>query len=75
MTKKDNENFKNSTKCWICDNVYVEGDVKVRNQCHINGEYRESADIICNINVKLNQRSPVVLHTLKNYDSHLIMQK
>ena len=28
MTKKDNVDFKNSTKCWICDNVYVEGDFK-----------------------------------------------
>ena len=24
MTKKDNEDFKNSTKCWICDNNYVD---------------------------------------------------
>ena len=23
MTKEDNEDFKNSTKCWICDNDYV----------------------------------------------------
>ena len=35
ITKKDNEDFKNFTKCWICDNVYVEGDVKVRDNCHI----------------------------------------
>ena len=21
MTKKDDEGFENSTKCWICDNV------------------------------------------------------
>ena len=35
VTKKDNEDFKNVTKCWICDNVYVEGDVKVRDNCHI----------------------------------------
>ena len=27
MTKKDNEDFKNSSKCWICDNTYVDGDV------------------------------------------------
>ena len=27
MTKKDNEDFQNSAKC--CDNVYVEGDIKV----------------------------------------------
>ena len=30
MTKEDSEDFKNSTKCWICDNNYVHSDVKVR---------------------------------------------
>ena len=35
ITKKDNKDFKNSTKCWICDNGYVNGDVKVRSFCHI----------------------------------------
>ena len=30
MTKEDNEDFKNSTKCWICDNDHVDNDVKVR---------------------------------------------
>ena len=28
MAKNDDEDFKNSTKCWICDNNYVNGDVK-----------------------------------------------
>ena len=28
MTKKDNEDFENSTKCWICDNDYIDNDVK-----------------------------------------------
>ena len=23
MTKTDDEDFENSTKCWICDNDYV----------------------------------------------------
>ena len=30
LTKEDDEDFENSTKCWIFDNVKVEGDVKVR---------------------------------------------
>ena len=30
MTKEDNVDFKNFTKCWICDNDYIENDVKVR---------------------------------------------
>ena len=53
VTKKDSEDFKNSTKCWICNNTYVDGDVKVRGHCRITGNYRGSDS--CNINVKLNR--------------------
>ena len=35
MTREDNEDFKNSDKCWICDNNYVDIDIKVRDHCHI----------------------------------------
>ena len=38
MTKKDNEDFENSPKCWICDNGYIDGDVKVRHHCQITGK-------------------------------------
>ena len=43
MTKKDNEHFENSTKCWICDNDNHYGDVKVRDHCHIIRNYGSSA--------------------------------
>ena len=75
MTKQGNEDFKNSNKCWICDNDYVDNDAKVRNYCHITGRYRDSAHRGCNINLKLNHKIPVVFHNLKNYNSHLIMQE
>ena len=39
MAKEDNKNFKSSTKCWICDNDYVDNEVKVRDLCHITGKY------------------------------------
>ena len=74
MTKEDDEDFENSTKCWISDNAYVDGDAKVRDYCHITGKYTSSTHRDCNINDKLNHRIPVVFRNLKNYDSHLIMQ-
>ena len=37
MTKEDNEDFKNFTKCCICDNNYVDNDAKVRDHCHVTG--------------------------------------
>ena len=41
MTEKI-EDFENSTKYWICDNNYVDADVKVRNHCYIDGKCRGS---------------------------------
>ena len=75
MTKEDNEDFKNSTKCCICDNDYIDNDVKVRDHCPITEKYRGSAYRVCNINLKLNHKIPVVFHNLKKYDSDLIMQE
>ena len=50
MTKKHNEDFKNSFKYWFCDKN-VDVDVKVKDHCHIAGKYRVSTYRYCNINV------------------------
>ena len=75
MNKEDNEDFKNSTKCWICDNGYGDNDVEVKDHCLITGKYRDSAQRDCNINLKLNHKILVVFRNLKNYDYHVIMQE
>ena len=75
MTKENNEHCMNSNKCWTCDKNYIDNYVKVRDHCHITGKYRGSTHRDCNINLKLNQKIPVVFHNLKNNDSHLIMQE
>ena len=74
MAKRDNKDFKKSTKCWVCDYVYVEINVQVRDHCHITRKCRGSVHRDCNINIKLNHKIPIVFHNLKNYDSHLSMQ-
>ena len=35
MTKVDNEYFEKPSKCWICDNDYIDTNVRVRDHCHI----------------------------------------
>ena len=74
ITKEDNENFENSTKCWVCDSYYVDNDFKVRDHFQIIGKHRGSACKDCNINLKLNCRIHIVFNKLKIYDSHLIME-
>ena len=65
MTKEGNEDFKSSTRRWICDNDYIDTDVKVRDHCQITGKYRGSARRDCNINLKLSHKIPIVFHNLQ----------
>ena len=69
MTKEDNEDFKNFTKCWICYNDYIDTDVKVTHHCHITAKFRGTAYRDCNTNLKLNHKISIVFYNLKNYDS------
>ena len=64
-----------TTNCWICNNTYIHGDVKVRDHCHITGKCGDSAHRDCNINVKLNQKISIKFHNLKTNDLHLSIQK
>ena len=75
MTKKNNGDFQNSPRCWMCENDYIDNAVNVRDHYHITGKYRGSAHTNFNINVKLNYKIHVEYHNLKNYDSHLTMQE
>ena len=76
MTKEDNEDFKNTTKCWIRDNDYVDNDVKVRDNCHITGKYRAaSAQRDCNILNRSQNQNSCRISQSKKLCSHLITQE
>ena len=38
MNKEDDADFATSTKYQTCDNVNSEGDVAIRDHCHITGK-------------------------------------
>ena len=66
MTKDDNEDLWNSTSCWICDNDFVDTDVKVKDHCHITGNNRGTAHRDYNIILKLNHKVLALFNSLKN---------
>lgn len=33
MSKEDSKSFESSLKCWVCDNAFVEGYIKVEDHC------------------------------------------
>ena len=76
---RENENFQSATLCWICQKeLNDENNQKVRDHYHILSLYRGPAHKICNVKLAIKPwitPIPVILHNLKEYDSHLIMQQ
>ena len=78
MTENDELCFKLMNKCHICDGKYTDKDVCVRDHCHITGKFKGSAHQECNLKLRIKPESlkiPVILHNLRGYDSHFIMQQ
>ena len=78
MTKENEQEFEKAKECHICDKKYTEKDIRVRDHCHITGQYRGSAHQECNLKLRINPKEikiPVIFHNLRGYDSHFIMQE
>ena len=78
MSEKNQLDFDSSKKCYICQKQYTDEDIRVRDHCHITGEYRGSAHQDCNLKLRLSPskiKIPVFFHNLTGYDSHFIMQQ
>ena len=76
ITEEEEEmEYKRSDSCHICCDKYKPCEAKVRDHCHITGKYRGSAHQKCNINYKLTEKIPVIVHNLRGFDSHFIMQE
>ena len=68
--------FNNATHCFICGKAFQAGDRKVRDHCHFTGRYRGCAHDDCNLQFSMRHYNiSVFLHNLKNYDSHLIIER
>ena len=74
ISKKQQNEFNRSTICHICNGKLTKKD-KVRDHCHITGEYRGAAHKVCNLQFRISTKVPVIFHNLRGYDSHFIIQE
>ena len=64
--------FQQSCSCQICKKLIDNNEEKARDHCHVTGKFRGTAHWICNINLQLAKKVPIIIHNLRGYDSHLI---
>ena len=75
MTEKEEEDYRNNNVCRFCEK-FIECD-KVRDHCHLTGNYREPAHSKRNINVTQDQSNFIsfIFHNFSNYDCHMFFKK
>jgi hypothetical protein len=88
LTLQQQVSHDSATSCITCHKSYTPENHKVRHHCHITGEYIGPTCNNCNLQLKPRHVSsgsgcrthtehfiPVVLHNLKNYDSHILLKE
>lgn len=76
MKEEDWKDYHKATKCFICGEDFKEGQKKCRDHCHFTGKYRGTAHEDCDLQFSMRYyKIPVFLHNLKNYDSHLVIER
>ncbi|XP_043266555.1 uncharacterized protein [Venturia canescens] len=74
LTSDEKIQFRNATKCHICEKPFDSADVKHRDHCHFTGNYRGAAHPGCNLNYTKSHSIPIVFHNLSGYDSHFLIK-
>ena len=68
ITKEQQESYKNTKICYFCkekcENKYLKDKKyrKVRDHCRYVGEYRGTANSICNFKYSVPKRIPIAFH-------------
>ena len=73
ITKKQELEFQEATSCHICKNPL--NNDKVRDHCHLTGDYRGPSHNKCNLEFKPPSFYPVIFHNLSGYDSHMFIKE
>ena len=75
MTEEDEEDYRIINISRVCEKEIISD--KVRDHCHLTGNYRDPAHSKCNINVSENQSNliPFKFHNFNKYDCHMFFKK
>ena len=70
--KGEKEAYEKTDICWFCRKKIEY--TKVADHCHLTGRFRGAAHEICNLQAKVPEFTPVFMHNLDGYDSHLFIK-
>jgi hypothetical protein len=82
LTKEEKQVMDFSMRCCVCEKIMGNRTSKAGkvirdaypNYCHMTGKFFGASHGKCNMNFKNKPFIPVIMHNLKGYDAHIILQ-
>nr|XP_024218675.1 uncharacterized protein LOC112211371 [Halyomorpha halys] len=75
ISSEEEQDWTTSKTCYMCQNVFTENNIKVRDHCHLTGTYLGPSCNNCNLRRVNPSFIPVIMHNLSNYDAHFIVKE
>ena len=78
LSARQQEEYDNATRCYICRHEFLEGEAKgskVRDHDHITGWVIGAAHHQCNLERPVSFKILVFFHNFRGYDAHLIVHE
>ena len=75
ISAKEEHLFQQSRSCWICKKLIDNDEEKVKDDCHVTGQFSGAAHLDYNITFQLTKTVPVIFHNLRGYNNYLIFNE
>ncbi|XP_022164231.1 uncharacterized protein LOC111029520 [Myzus persicae] len=72
ISNEEQEKHDKTTTCNLCKKDFTFLNDKVRDHCHLSGQFCQTIYNMCNLSLKMPNFVPCFLHNLSNYDAHFI---
>uniref|UniRef100_V5GJ86 DNA-directed DNA polymerase n=1 Tax=Anoplophora glabripennis TaxID=217634 RepID=V5GJ86_ANOGL len=76
LSEEEQKDFDNAKICAICEKPFEMWQPKIKDHCHLTGKKRCGAThSVCNLNYKIPNFIPIILHNFSGYDAHLFVRE
>ncbi|XP_076379679.1 uncharacterized protein LOC143259838 [Megalopta genalis] len=75
MTAAQISEFHTATHCHVCEELFGDRDLRVRDHCHFTGTYHGPAHNNYNLGYRSSFVVPVFFHNLSGYDAHFVIKE
>ena len=75
LTASESLYLQTTPICHICEQTFLDSDVRIADHCHYRGTFLGAAHNQCNLERRVDSRLRIVMHNFQSYDCHMFIKE